>query len=77
MTFTADGKPTLERMLMGAAHSTAARDGCDVEQTPEWQALRELEAWRAVMPQFYYDPSANAVFRRPETLAPHMRPSNN
>ena len=77
MTFNADGTPTLERMLKGAAHDTAAREGCAVEQTPEWQAMLEIEAWRRVNPQFYFDPSANAIFRRPETLPPHERPTRN
>ena len=27
---------------------------CDVEQTPEWRAAAELEAWRSVMPQYEF-----------------------
>jgi hypothetical protein len=77
MTFNADGTPTLERMLKGAAHDTASREGCEVEQTPEWRAMMEIEAWRRTNPQYFYDPSADAIFRLPETLPPHMRPTSN
>mgnify|MGYP000877845387 CR=1 FL=1 len=43
MSFNANGTPTLERELKGAAHSTAARDGCDVETTPEWRAMQRID----------------------------------
>ena len=68
MTFNADGTPTLERMLKGAAHETAAREGCNVEQTPEWRAMLELEAWRNVMPQYEF--RDGGIHRKPESLPP-------
>lgn len=43
MTFNADGTPTLERELKGAAHSTAARERCAVETTPEWRAMEHID----------------------------------
>jgi hypothetical protein len=71
VTFNADGTPTLERMLKGAAHDTASREGCEVEQTPEWRAMLEIEAWRAVMPQHEY--RDGAIYRKPESLPPSER----
>lgn len=68
MTFNADGTPTLERMLKGAAHETASREGCTVEATPEWQAMLEIEAWRRTMPQYEY--RDGSIYRKPETLPP-------
>lgn len=68
MSFNVDGTPTLERELKGAAHSTASREGCDVETTPEWRAMLELDAWRRVMPQYEF--RDGGIYRRPETLPP-------
>jgi hypothetical protein len=39
--------------------------------------MMEIEAWRRTNPQYFYDPSADAIFRLPETLPPHMRPTSN
>ena len=44
----------LIRQLKQNAYYTADRDGCDVESTPEWRAMVELEAWRSVMPQYEF-----------------------
>ncbi len=71
MTFNADGTPTLERELTGEAHTIAAREGIEVEQTCAWKALRELEAWRVVMSQYEY--RDGGIHRRPESLPPHER----
>lgn len=56
----------LVRELKSQAYATAQRDGCEVEATPEWQAARELEAWREVMPQHEY--RDGAIYRRPESV---------
>ncbi len=58
----------LIRALKQAAYHTADRDKLDVEQTPEWLAQAELEAWRAVMPQYEF--RDGAIHRRPEHLPP-------
>lgn len=44
----------LMRELKSAAYHTADRDKCDVEATPEWKAMLELEAWRTVMAAFEF-----------------------
>lgn len=74
MSFDAEGKPTLERELKGAAHSTASRECCDVESTPEWRAMLEIEAWRAVMPQYEF--RDGAIHRKGSHLPPWDRPIN-
>lgn len=71
MTFNADGTPTLERELTGEAHTIAARENIDVEQTCAWRALRELEAWRAAMPQYEF--RDGALHRKPESFPPYAR----
>jgi hypothetical protein len=43
LDFDADGKPTTTRMLKQDAYARAAREGCDVERTPEWQRAVEIE----------------------------------
>lgn len=72
MSFDAEGRPTLERGLKSAAYFTAERDGCAVEDTPEWKAMLELEAWRSVMPQYEF--RDGAINRKGSHLPPWERP---
>ncbi|CAN1724464.1 protein of unknown function [Hyphomicrobium sp. 1Nfss2.1] len=48
MDFDADGKPTTTRILKQDAYARAAREGGDVERTPEWQRAVEIEMQDAV-----------------------------
>lgn len=68
MSFDRDGKPDLMRELKQAAYWTADRDGCSPEDTPEWRAMAELEAWRNVMPQYEY--RDGAIHRTLASLPP-------
>lgn len=68
MSFDRYGKPDLMRELKQAAYWTADRDGCAPEATPEWRAMAELEAWRAVMSQYEY--RDGAIHRTLASLPP-------
>jgi len=54
----------LIRQLKQAAYYTADKERCDVEQTPEWRAAVELEAWRSVMPQYEFREQLARIAKR-------------
>ncbi len=60
----------LIRQLKQAAYYTADKERCDVEQTPEWRAAVELEAWRSVMPQYEF--RDGAIHRTLASLPPSV-----
>ena len=65
----------LIRRLKQQAYGSADRDQIDVEQTAEWIAVTEIEAWRSVMPQYEF--RDGAIHRKPESLPPFSRPASN
>lgn len=68
MGFDSAGKPDLIRLLKLEAYYAADRLGCDLEATPEWRAMVELQAWRDVMPQYEF--RDGAIHRTLASLPP-------